>query len=152
MEKMPEPSSEKFRAYHLKLLDQLEHATQGERHRARYELGLQQREDALHRLVDVWATGEASASLGFAAARLFDELAVLHQVGEREVRQARLPRAEHVAGAAKLEVALGDPEAIVPEPEVDDIGIIYFTGGTTGYGNRSHLPITTADKLKRLDA
>lgn len=40
----------------------------------RYELGLQQREDALHRLVDVWATGEAAASLGFAAARLFDEL------------------------------------------------------------------------------
>ena len=40
----------------------------------RYELGLQQREDALHRVIDVWATGEASASLGFAAARLFDEL------------------------------------------------------------------------------
>lgn len=40
----------------------------------RYELGLQQREDALLRLVDVWAAGEASASLGFAAARLFDEL------------------------------------------------------------------------------
>lgn len=40
----------------------------------RYELGIQQKEDALHRLTDVWATGEASASLGFAAARLFDEL------------------------------------------------------------------------------
>jgi alkylation response protein AidB-like acyl-CoA dehydrogenase len=40
----------------------------------RYELGLQQREDVLHRLLEVWATGEASASLGFAAARLFDEL------------------------------------------------------------------------------
>jgi len=40
----------------------------------RYELGLQQKEDTLHRLVDVWATGEASAALGFAAARLFDEL------------------------------------------------------------------------------
>ncbi len=40
----------------------------------RYEMGLQAREDALHRLVDVWATGEASASLAFAAARLFDEL------------------------------------------------------------------------------
>jgi len=40
----------------------------------RYELGLQQKEDALHRLVDVWATGEAAASLGFAGARLFDEL------------------------------------------------------------------------------
>ena len=38
----------------------------------RYELGLQQRQDALHRLVSVWATGEASASLGFAAARLYD--------------------------------------------------------------------------------
>jgi len=40
----------------------------------RYELGIQQREDALQRLVDVWAAGEAGASLGFATARLFDEL------------------------------------------------------------------------------
>jgi alkylation response protein AidB-like acyl-CoA dehydrogenase len=40
----------------------------------RYDLGLQQKEDVVHRLVDIWATGEASASLGFAAARLFDEL------------------------------------------------------------------------------
>jgi alkylation response protein AidB-like acyl-CoA dehydrogenase len=40
----------------------------------RHELGLQQKEDALHRVVDIWATGEASASLGFAAARTFDEL------------------------------------------------------------------------------
>jgi alkylation response protein AidB-like acyl-CoA dehydrogenase len=40
----------------------------------RYEQGIQQREDALHRLVDVWATGEAATSLGFAAARLFDKL------------------------------------------------------------------------------
>ena len=49
----------------------------------RYELGIQQREDALHRLVDIWATGEASAALGFAAARLFDELDPLeHQKTE----------------------------------------------------------------------
>jgi alkylation response protein AidB-like acyl-CoA dehydrogenase len=40
----------------------------------RYEQGIQQREDALHRLVDIWATGEAAASLGFRAARIFDEL------------------------------------------------------------------------------
>jgi alkylation response protein AidB-like acyl-CoA dehydrogenase len=40
----------------------------------RYDQGIQQKEDALHRLIDVWATGEASASLGFAAARLFDVL------------------------------------------------------------------------------
>jgi alkylation response protein AidB-like acyl-CoA dehydrogenase len=43
----------------------------------RYALGLQQREDALHRLIDVWATGEAAASLGFAAARVVDELDLL---------------------------------------------------------------------------
>ena len=45
----------------------------------RYELGIQQREDALHRLVDVWAMGEAAASLGFAAARLFDDLEPLEK-------------------------------------------------------------------------
>jgi alkylation response protein AidB-like acyl-CoA dehydrogenase len=39
----------------------------------RYEQGIQQREDALHRLVDIWATGEAAAALGFATARLFDD-------------------------------------------------------------------------------
>jgi alkylation response protein AidB-like acyl-CoA dehydrogenase len=38
----------------------------------RYDLGLQQRQDVLHRLLDVWAMGEASAALGFAAARVFD--------------------------------------------------------------------------------
>jgi alkylation response protein AidB-like acyl-CoA dehydrogenase len=40
----------------------------------RYELGIQLKQDAVHRLVDVWATGEASAALGFAAARTFDQL------------------------------------------------------------------------------
>ena len=49
----------------------------------RYELGLQQREDALHRLTDVWAAGEASAALGFAAARTFDELDPM----EREIAE-----------------------------------------------------------------
>ena len=45
----------------------------------RFELGLQQKEDALHRLVDIWAMGEAGASLGFAAARLFDEFDVIER-------------------------------------------------------------------------
>ncbi len=40
----------------------------------RYELGIQQREDALHRLASLWAMGEAGTSLGFQTARLFDEL------------------------------------------------------------------------------
>ena len=49
----------------------------------RYELGLQAREDSLHRLVDIWATGEASASLGFAAARAFDALDPLEKEMEK---------------------------------------------------------------------
>src|SRR5581483_5564442 len=40
----------------------------------RYELGLQMKEDVVHRLVDVWAAGESSASLWFEAARVFDWL------------------------------------------------------------------------------
>ncbi len=40
----------------------------------RYELGLQLKQDVVHRLVEVWATGEASAALGFEAARVFDLL------------------------------------------------------------------------------
>jgi len=46
---------------------------------ARFELGLQEKEDVLHRLVDIWATGEAAASLGFEAARVFDELDLLER-------------------------------------------------------------------------
>jgi alkylation response protein AidB-like acyl-CoA dehydrogenase len=60
----------------------------------RYEMGLQAREDALHRLVDIWATGEASASLAFAAARTFDELDPL----EKEMEKIY---AEHGATGAK---------------------------------------------------
>jgi alkylation response protein AidB-like acyl-CoA dehydrogenase len=60
----------------------------------RYEQGIQQREDALHRLVDVWAAGEAASSLGFAAARLFDALDPLEKqktaiLKERGVRGSR---------------------------------------------------------------
>jgi alkylation response protein AidB-like acyl-CoA dehydrogenase len=56
----------------------------------RYELGLQQKEDVLHRLVDVWATGEASASLGFEAARLFDELNPLEREKDRLFAERQL--------------------------------------------------------------
>lgn len=38
----------------------------------RYEQGLQQKDDALQRLVDIWATAEAGTSFGFAAVRLLD--------------------------------------------------------------------------------
>lgn len=49
----------------------------------RYELGLQQKEDVTRRLIDIWAAGEASASLGFAAARIYDELDPLEKEKDR---------------------------------------------------------------------
>ncbi len=45
----------------------------------RHERGLQTKEDAVQRLVDIWAAGEAACSLGFAAARHFDSYAELEQ-------------------------------------------------------------------------
>jgi alkylation response protein AidB-like acyl-CoA dehydrogenase len=62
----------------------------------RYELGVQQREDALHRLLDVWATGEAGASLGFAAARLFDALDPLDR------RKNEIFEEQHLSGTAAV--------------------------------------------------
>ncbi len=53
----------------------------------RYDLGLQQKEDSLQRLVDVWATGEAGAALGFATARLFDEFDPLEREKERALTE-----------------------------------------------------------------
>src|SRR3989338_4405472 len=62
----------------------------------RFDLGLQQKEDALHRLVDVWATGEASASLGFTAARYFDEYDALEKQKQKIFKEQGVkgPRAE----------------------------------------------------------
>ena len=62
----------------------------------RYELGLQLKEDSAHRLVDVWAAGEASASLGFAAARLFDELDPLEKLKDETLA------ARGISGSAVL--------------------------------------------------
>jgi len=70
----------------------------------RYELGIQQREDALHRLVDIWSTGEASAALGFAAARLFDELDPL------EKERAELLKQRGVAGGRAQMKAMREAE------------------------------------------
>jgi alkylation response protein AidB-like acyl-CoA dehydrogenase len=67
----------------------------------RYELGIQQKEDALHRLVDVWATGEASASLGFYAARLFDELDPLEKEKDKWLAEQGLSGRAAVKEMAK---------------------------------------------------
>jgi alkylation response protein AidB-like acyl-CoA dehydrogenase len=89
----------------------------------RHDLGLQQKEDALHRLVDVWATGEASASLGFAAARLFDEFDPIERAKEEYFAgqgvvggRAQLRAFRKVQGAALEYVRL----AARPEGERDE--------------------------------
>ena len=70
----------------------------------RYDLGLQMKEDALHRLADVWATGEAAASLGFETTRLFDAFTP----GERDVQ--RMFAEQGVSGRALMKV-LRKPQA-----------------------------------------
>ncbi|MGD8375328.1 MAG: acyl-CoA dehydrogenase family protein, partial [Acidobacteriota bacterium] len=55
-----------------------------------HDMGLQQKEDALHRLVDIWATGEASAALGFATARFFDEFDPLEREKDRLLREREI--------------------------------------------------------------
>jgi alkylation response protein AidB-like acyl-CoA dehydrogenase len=88
----------------------------------RYDLGLQLKEDVRQRLIDVWATGEAAASLGFAAARLFDELEPLERhkaevfaargikAGRAELRALRAvePKAEELLALGALPPAERD--------------------------------------------
>jgi len=100
----------------------------------RYEQGIQQREDALHRLVDVWATGEAATSMGFATARLFDAMdavekektAILKQSGiqggraeMKALRDSEQRALELIALRANAPSILGD--ARIVELEADPL-------------------------------
>ena len=66
----------------------------------RHELGLQLKQDVVHRLVDVWATGEASAALGFEAARVFDQLDPL------EKQKAEIMAARGLTGGSSVMKAM----------------------------------------------
>jgi len=88
----------------------------------RFELGLQQKEDVLHRLVDIWATGEASASLGFEAARLFDELDPIEQEKDRILAEKNLSgRAALKEIMAKQKEAMDRLAAKAPLSEADPL-------------------------------
>ena len=80
----------------------------------RYDLGLQQKEDALHRLVDVWAAGEAGAALGFAAARLCDDFDPL------EKRKDEILAEQGAKGARAQMRALRQ----VHEPALEYLGLV----------------------------
>jgi len=62
----------------------------------RFEKGLQMKDDCLQRLVDVWAAGEAGASLGFATCRLLDSF------DEIERRKDALFAEQGIKGRAQL--------------------------------------------------
>src|SRR4051795_1483024 len=63
----------------------------------RFELGLQLKQDVVHRLIEVWATGEASAALGFEAARVFDELDPLEKQVVWDRRTMRTVKVDAIA-------------------------------------------------------
>ena len=66
----------------------------------RFDKGIQSNEDALQRLADVWASGEAGASLAYAASRLADRFDPIEKAKEAHFR------AEGVTSARKQMVAL----------------------------------------------
>jgi alkylation response protein AidB-like acyl-CoA dehydrogenase len=69
----------------------------------RYDLGIQMKEDAVHRLVDVWASGEASASLGFTAARLFDTLDPIEKQKDKIFEEQGITGRRQLAAFKKIE-------------------------------------------------
>jgi alkylation response protein AidB-like acyl-CoA dehydrogenase len=69
----------------------------------RYDLGLQTKQDVLHRLIDVWATGEAGAALGFETARLFDRLDPLDRVKDRQFAEQGLSGRSAFKAMAKIQ-------------------------------------------------
>lgn len=74
----------------------------------RHQLGLQMKEDALQRVIDIWATGEAAASLGFAASRSYDEIDKLYHEKERICEEQGLT-------GRKLMVAMRNMEPDIKE-------------------------------------
>jgi alkylation response protein AidB-like acyl-CoA dehydrogenase len=105
----------------------------------RYEQGLQQREDALHRLVDVWATGEAATSLGFAAARLFDTLDPLEKL------KTALMQARGVQGGRAEMKALRDSEQAAIE-------LLSLRANNSGNPRRAELEANPLVEFVLLDA
>ncbi len=103
----------------------------------RYELGLQLKQDVVHRLIDVWAAGEASAALGFEAARVFDRLDPL----EKEiVRDRKTMRSANLDALAYLTAgAGGEPAPLIRYALLDAVANVLCPAcklWNTGHGAR----------------
>jgi alkylation response protein AidB-like acyl-CoA dehydrogenase len=103
----------------------------------RYEFGLQLKQDVVHRLIDVWATGEASAALGFEAARVFDELDPLEKQvtwDRKTMRTAKLDALRCLSGLAQ-----GEPTVTVRYALLDAVANVLCPAcklWNTGHGAR----------------
>ncbi len=82
----------------------------------RYDLGLQTKQDVLHRLVDIWATGEAGAALGFETARLFDRLDPLDREKDRLFAEQGLTGRSAMKALAKIQQDATDCIALQRQP------------------------------------
>ncbi len=111
----------------------------------RYDLGLQQKEDALQRLVDIWAAGEAGASLGFATARLLDQFDPLEKQKDKlfeeqgikgraqlKAFRAKEPLAIEYLGLSSKKTLTADESKRKVELEADTIVQYMLTESITG--------------------
>ena len=83
----------------------------------RFDLGLQTKQDVLHRLIDVWATGEAGAALGFETARLFDRLDPLDREKDRMFAEQGLSGRGALKVYAQIQQDATDCVALRRQPE-----------------------------------
>ncbi len=83
----------------------------------RYDLGIQTKQDAIQRLVDVWATGEAGASLGFETARLFDVVDPMEKEKDRVFAERGLAGRAAYKALAKLQQDATELVRLRAQPE-----------------------------------
>ena len=70
----------------------------------RFDSGLQMKEDALHRLADLWSTAEAASSLGFETTRLYDDITPVEEEAYAKLAE------EGITGGRKMMKALRKPQ------------------------------------------
>jgi alkylation response protein AidB-like acyl-CoA dehydrogenase len=103
----------------------------------RFDLGLQMNEDVLHRLIDVWATGEAGSSLGFEAARQADEFDPIEREKESYCAEQGLTGRKQFMALRKkekdvveyLELVYADeetPESVARKQELESDILVQF--------------------------
>lgn len=107
----------------------------------RNELGIQMKEDAVQRLADVWACGEAAASLGFAIARSYDEAMPIddeaHAIlkaqgadgGRAMLKALKQPQADAIAWIKELQKPEAERDAAMVERCGNDTLVKYVRYG-----------------------